>query len=246
METQIRRYEKYGRSEKEVYDQTIVCLGELSQEYGRSPDELLKILGGDARFGGLEEWFNKMRRKAAPHARKKRRAQRGRHPQPSRKKPDKTGEERKYVRGDAEEAVQTMPTTVTGVRPGETIMGIQNVTRAALLTLTGATIPPRSKTLETIRAFPDLWQQFLRKLGGIPFFAKIGLAERKAWLEAHEISGEIDFGGVEGACVKLVQLGKSNFLTLTDTQIEELLSGDKVYSCGRRRSFSLKPWVLCS
>lgn len=73
-------------------------------------------------------------------------------------------------RSDAEKEVQDMTVTITGARPDEYLIGVRNVTRDAMIKIRNVTIPAYKKTLDNIRVFPDLWTQFLDKLGSIEFF----------------------------------------------------------------------------
>lgn len=107
--------------------------------------------------------------------------------------------------------------------------------------MSGALIPPRSKELNSLRAFPEIWEQFLEKLGSIDFFSEMSTEERQAWLEEHETSVDMDMAEIEGCYVELLQLGKSNFLELEDEQIEQILSGDRLLVKDVREMFPRKP-----
>ncbi|MCB0486774.1 MAG: hypothetical protein KDC47_11315, partial [Flavobacteriaceae bacterium] len=99
-----------------------------------------------------------------------------------------------------------------------------NTSRDAVLRLHNAIIPPKTSELDIIRAFPDLWKLFLRKLSSIEFFSSLSMEERNEWLEKHETSDDIDMAHISNASFEVLQLGQSTFLELEEDDIEKLLT----------------------
>lgn len=82
-----------------------------------------------------------------------------------------------------EELINSMTTDLTGIRSGEVILGVRNVTKGCIMKVTGQTVPPYKKSLDKIRADPDNWEKFCTKLGAIEFFSSMSIVEREKWLE---------------------------------------------------------------
>jgi hypothetical protein len=124
-----------------------------------------------------------------------------------------TKKDKKKTASHAELLLQHMNVACTGAREGEILLGIRNTTQDAVmkgtscccyayLAVSGAVIPPRSKELDSLRAFPEIWERFLEKLGSIDFFSTMTTDERKEWLAEHETSKDMDIAEVDDCFVR--------------------------------------------
>jgi superfamily II DNA or RNA helicase len=128
----------------------------------------------------------------------------------------------KYTIKDAEERFSKMSVSLTGARAGDIIVGASKGTNGAVIRLYGKDVPPEKTRLDSIRAYPELWDRFLVKLGSVPFFAKMTSLSREVWLAMHEASNENSIGG-EGTRLELVQPGTSNFAEVLEEEDLDLL-----------------------
>lgn len=138
---------------------------------------------------------------------------------PNKKQKGKEGKGKVKQTADyAEKLLKNMTVACTGARDGEVLCGFRNTTDGAImkggnqqivcthdLKVSGALIPPRTKELESMRAFPEIWERFLEKLGGLSFFSKMTTEERKAWLEENETATDLDMAEIPG--VKVIYSG---------------------------------------
>ena len=80
-----------------------------------------------------------------------------------------------------------MPISLTGMRSGDLLLGIRNVTKDAIIRVTGEDIPPYKKDLDILRQDKEIWNDFLERLGGIDFFSLMTTDERNKWMEKNQI-----------------------------------------------------------
>lgn len=126
-------------------------------------------------------------------------------------------------RGEAEQIFNAFSIEITGLRPGEVVLGIRNVSRGALIAYRGKTldgiethiIPPRTKELECLRRYDDLWTMFIQRLGSIKFFDSKSFEEREQWLKDFESPGDVDISEMNGE-VKILELGQSDLINKLD------------------------------
>lgn len=86
----------------------------------------------------------------------------------------------------ARELIKTLPISCTGARKGDILIGLSKEFKGTRIK-TLADIAPCSEDLNHIRAFPDLWEQFIAKLSStIRFFSKMSSLEVDIWLEINE------------------------------------------------------------
>ncbi len=128
----------------------------------------------------------------------------------------------------AAELLKEFSLKVTGARVGETLKGITKGSSGAIIKLYGPEdtyLSPYSKSLKTLRYFPDLWSIYLGKLGSIKFFRKMTTDEREQWLEEHEEDKDVDLAEVDGMEMELIQLGEGKFTEFPPDKIEIFTSG---------------------
>jgi hypothetical protein len=87
-----------------------------------------------------------------------------------------------FDKKEAEYLYDTLDVSCTGMRGGDTLVGVMEMNKNAIIKVYGRNINPTRKSLDTIRHFPSLWYKFLRKLENIPFFSVMTLEEREEWL----------------------------------------------------------------
>lgn len=92
-------------------------------------------------------------------------------------------------RENAESELKRMSIGSTGLRAGDILIGTHKGTKGALLQIHNNVYPSRN-ILDRIRAYPDLWERFLLKLGGIPFFSKMSIMNRDIWLDINEVEND--------------------------------------------------------
>jgi superfamily II DNA or RNA helicase len=127
---------------------------------------------------------------------------------------------------EAEERFGRMSVAVTGARAGDIIIGASKGTNGAVLKLHTKDVPPEKNRLDSIRAYPELWERFLIKLGSVPYFSKMTPLSREVWLAMNEASNEKSIGG-EGSRIELVQPGTSNFAeVLSEEDLDLLMQGN--------------------
>lgn len=150
------------------------------------------------------------------------------------KVPDSVGKSVK----EAEGLVTWFTTAITGARKGETLIGSRDVTRDALLILDGANMPPTKSRLDLIRYYPSAWNRFIEKLGSIEYFATMTRQEREIYLEEEQTEQDVDYAEI-GAEVKMLQLGKGNFVDMSPEDIETILT-NKISAIQIRNMFPYK------
>lgn len=131
---------------------------------------------------------------------------------------------------------QRFSCTSTGLRNGETVIGIQKGVKGASFIYYGDTIPPRRKEIEWLKSEPDYWSLFINRLGSIHFFENLSNSEREEWIEKHATTKDIDISELGGKGTFL-SFGENNNLTenieesdKNDVMEQEKISIDKVRS----------------
>ena len=123
--------------------------------------------------------------------------------------------------------VQHMAVNATGARPGDVLMGVRkNLSKDAIMKIVEGEIPPFRDDLENVQCFPDLWEQYLNKLGSLEFFKAMSLGERAEWVEENARSGDFDLAEVDDVYVEVIDVGSGTFLTLEPDTVTMLLAGN--------------------
>lgn len=104
-----------------------------------------------------------------------------------------------------EKIFKNISINLTGVRDGESILGIHNVTKGTVLKIKG-NIPCYKKHLDILRLSPPIWSTFLEKIGSIDFFSKMTKLERANWLYYNQSSHE-DISDIENYEFEVISLG---------------------------------------
>jgi len=74
----------------------------------------------------------------------------------------------------------------SGARKGDVLIGTHAGTKDAVIRIMNRDVPPSKGILDRMRAFPNIWKQFLIKLGGIEFFSNMSVKGRELWLKISE------------------------------------------------------------
>lgn len=83
-----------------------------------------------------------------------------------------------------------LPITVTGARPGETLVGYRITADGSILELVESSeiVRPLKRSIDILENDGEsTWQRFLKKLGGIAFFADMTLEQRAEWLRTNQM-----------------------------------------------------------
>lgn len=162
--------------------------------------------------------------------------------------------------------LSNFPTSLTGARPGETLAGVPGkLTEGSLAQVSeqSALVPPVKRDLDVIRNEGiETWQKFLKRLGGIAFFAEQSLEEREAWLEKHQQTngGQMSFRDMSSDAhaqvqLRIQQFGNKFLSKMDDARANEILSESApgqttraiADAFGRRTLFFLKDyWTVVS
>ncbi len=135
-------------------------------------------------------------------------------------------EPKQFPRKNAETTLKEFSVALTGARPGDIIVGKSNTSRGAIIKIHIRIVYPQTKSVTYLRLFPDLWAEYMVKLGGVPFFAEMTIDEREHWININQDPSDISIGEA-GERVELLQPGSSDFVNkLTETQLETLLNGN--------------------
>ena len=124
-------------------------------------------------------------------------------------------------RQDTESIVKSLSVLITGARPDEIVVGLRTQSKGTVIKIHSAEIPPSRPYLNEIREFPDLWNKFLIKLGGIDFFSDMDKKQREKWLKDNEQDPEDYFEDIPGLELEFFNLA-SDFLNLPEDDIEAL------------------------
>ena len=128
-------------------------------------------------------------------------------------------------REDAQLTIKSMAINATGVRSGDIITGVTDLSKGAIIKIVGGTVPPSKDDLDRVRMFPELWTVLINKLGSIDFFREMTLFERAVWLGSNERPGEFDVADTE-VFIEILDVGNSSFLSIQDEEVTDILSGN--------------------
>ena len=92
-------------------------------------------------------------------------------------------------RDRAEYELKRMSVETTGARKGDILTGTHKGTSGSVMKVYNDVLPS-SNFLDRMRSHPDIWEQFLIKLGSIPFFSQMTPLQRDIWLEVNEIKND--------------------------------------------------------
>ena len=131
-----------------------------------------------------------------------------------------------YTEKAAKDTLAAFSVALTGARPGDIIVGKSNASWKAKIRVHTKEIKPQEKHVRRLRQYPAYWDQYMIKLGGIPFFTDMSIAEREEWVNNNVDPSDVSIGEV-GAELELVQPGEGDFVKKLSPQvIETLISGN--------------------
>lgn len=118
-----------------------------------------------------------------------------------------------------------MYVSVTGARPGDTLVGARPATKNSIMIVKGH-IKPYRKDLEKIMAFPSIWTSFLTKLRSFPFFNTMTVENIEDWLKTNSIEKDLYISeyNVE---IEIIELG-----AILDKMNKELLPDPSLLRTG--------------
>lgn len=152
-------------------------------------------------------------------------------------------------RNEASDTFDRFSATSTGLRPGETVTGINKGSKGTIMNYRespgqdpeDAIIPPRKKELDWLRQEPDLWGMFIERLGGIEFFADMSTIERENWLATYESEKDIDISE-KGGQVEILDIGTGLFSEKLDaTQMGKIMEEGWINALEVREMIPGKP-----
>eukprot|EP00940_MAST-03C_sp_MAST-3C-sp2_P002160 g2160.t1 len=98
-----------------------------------------------------------------------------------------------------------------------------------MLRVLNGVVGPQKNKLQRLRAWPEIWQRFLEKLGALEFFSRMCTEEREQWLENNEFDSEYSVGqgpsGVQND-LEIIQLGGPMSARISDDRRAKLLAQD--------------------
>jgi hypothetical protein len=125
-----------------------------------------------------------------------------------------------------ERQVSTMSVALTGARAGDVLSGASKGSKGALIKIHGHDVPPMRRALDGARGYPSLWDQFLVRLGAIPYFTEMSLPQREVWLLINE-AGDENSIGQEGSRIEVLQPGAGDLSTKLSIQdLNQLINGN--------------------
>lgn len=154
---------------------------------------------------------------------------------------DSYSEELESRRTEATTSVKYMAVNITGARPGETIVGVHNISRGAIMRIRSGVVPASKDDLDKIRLFPDLWTVMLQKLRAVEFFSEISDYEITSWLYENQRAGDFDMAEVQNIEVEVADVGKSTFNKISQERLDEILAGNITNLREVREEFPRKP-----
>ena len=129
-------------------------------------------------------------------------------------------------RKKVERQVSKMSVAMTGARAGDVLSGASKGSKGALIKIHDHDVPPMRRALDATRAYPDLWHQFMNRLGAIPYFTDMSHSQREIWLLVNEAANENSIGQ-EGSRIEVLQPGIGDLSTkLSDEQLNRLINGN--------------------
>ena len=122
--------------------------------------------------------------------------------------------------------VMKMSVALTGARKGDVLSGASKGSKGALIKIHNEDVPPMRRTLDGVRAYPDIWEKFINKLGSIPYFTNMSRIQRQIWLLTNEVANE-DSIGEEGSRIEVLQPGIGDLSTkLSEQELNKLINGN--------------------
>lgn len=112
---------------------------------------------------------------------------------------------------------------LTGARIGDMLVGIGNTSKNAVIKIHNHDIAPRTRTLNILRTYPDIWRMFLDKLSSIPFFSKMSILDREIYLTSTENDQEAM--AEDKSKIEFLQLGGDYTKKLSEEESSQLLEG---------------------
>jgi len=202
------KFLSYGDNDLERYKNIRKCIEKTAQEHNLDPISTLKSLESTLEFEGVRRWYGKLAEKYYS----------------SNVIGTFDDAENKKHRKNAEDNLLYLPVIVTGARPGDVIIGAKQAKNAVLKL--SEFIPPKTQELDLIRGYSDLWERFLIKLGMISFFGDMSKIEKEMYLDFVQSDADLYLEDVAGLEVEINQFGESDFLELTEENLEKLGSGN--------------------
>jgi superfamily II DNA or RNA helicase len=121
---------------------------------------------------------------------------------------------------------------ITGAYPGNNMLtGVQTAVFGMIIKVHGSFIFPSKYHLDVMRAEPDVWRNYINKLGSVGFFSQMTNNERIAWLAVNQDPTDSVFGEHLNQKVEFVQPGRAEFVNkLEDDDREELFAEDNRFT----------------
>ena len=122
---------------------------------------------------------------------------------------------------------ERFPVAVTGAPPNSVLKACSPGIQGAVIRIHGGRIPVETSRLDAIRSYPDLWNAFLLKLGGLEDYSGLTRTQRQIRLEFQEVSNEKSIGHDDGCRIEFLEPGHGDiFDKLTEGQIDTLMQGN--------------------
>ncbi len=128
---------------------------------------------------------------------------------------------------EAELYLERFSVALSGARAGDTLIGVANVTRGAVMKIHYEDVLPNWETVGSLQAHPQSFKQFLEKMRLFAPFRKMGTKEVEEWYKKYSNVRKA-FIGEDGRNIRLelIQPGESNFAKLlSKDNLEQLMSG---------------------
>jgi len=125
-------------------------------------------------------------------------------------------------REKAEKILNRMDLSVTGIRVGDTAIGVSKASKKATIKIHEEDVGPYEKDLDALRQFPDLWEMFLNKLSMFEYFSNMTRTEKELYLALREVQQDIAIGESKER-LEIIQFGDSDFNRKLDDESREIL-----------------------
>jgi hypothetical protein len=119
--------------------------------------------------------------------------------------------------------VKELGVNVVGSRIGDTLIGIHNITKDAVIKIIDKDVPPHKKDLDMIRSIPEEWNRFLHKLDSIQFYKMLSIPEREYYLKNNEVDKDLHVSDIKNITIQIVDSGNSNITKLYETLSEDVV-----------------------
>jgi len=128
------------------------------------------------------------------------------------------------TREGAEDLLNTFPVSISGAWPNDILTGIYTGNKDMVIKLHGtAPVYPSKYSLDILRAFPDLWDLYLKKLDHVQFFKNYSKNVRELWLKLNQDPDRHSAIGETCQRIEFLQPGTGIILKkMSDDVIEEL------------------------